>query len=147
MSEVLADDWQRWRDEIQRCALLSTEQQTTGTQFEKPTHARNARYYTERGRVLSAVGPERGITFLREEALRALAGERDGAMTRWLRLHALEHNGAVWSVADAMNAGVEKAVREGVADMLAERNRARRAARLRCPECGGAYCDNEGCLT
>lgn len=129
MSEVPDGDWQRWQDELQRCTLFSADvPEALDDKQRRSAECRNARYYAERRRVLSLVGPVRGIVFLREETLRALAGQpRDTPMTRWLRLHTLEYGDNMETVIDILNAGVEKAVREGVADMIAERNRASRA--------------------
>ena len=146
MSDVPDGDWQRWQDELQRCALFSADVPEVLDDTQRPSASgRNARYHAERHRVLSLVGPVRGIVFLREETLRALAGQPDTPMTRWLRLHTLEYGDNMETVIDILNAGVEKAVREGVADVIAEGQRRKaqaRAEHLRTLSCD--WCQGQG---
>lgn len=150
-SDVPSGDWQRWQDEIQRCHLLSAPDGVVVTSMSMDRRNNDARYYTDRARVLTKVGPERGVAFLREELLHALAGELpDGAFGRWHQLYRLEHGRPAVAgnpMVDLMNAGVEKLVAEGVADQIAEAHRhardeqARHLRTLSCTWCQG----NNGC--
>lgn len=132
------DDWQRWQDEIQRCQLLSLEVTATVPPL-RTEQLRRARYHADRRRVLNKVGPERAVAFLREEMLRALAGEQpDSTIERWFRLHRLEFGGPpIVHTIDMMDLGIRKLVAEGVADQVADRA-GHRSGR---PPCTGSVCN------
>lgn len=136
-------DWQRWQDELQRCVMLSLDVTAPAPPL-RTVQVRNARYYADRRRILSMIGPERAVAFLREEALRALAGDPpDSPAGRWFRLHHLEFGGPpVEHTVDLMNAGVQKLEEEGFANVVAEYSRSRRCRMF--PPCADA-CMNSNC--
>jgi hypothetical protein len=122
----MSDDAQRYADELDRCHRLSLDV-TAPAPPQRTVQLRDARYYADRARVLTLVGVERGVAFLREETLRALTGDRDGGMERWFRLHCLEFGGPpIEHVNVLMGKGVRKLEGEGVADMVAESCRTER---------------------
>lgn len=148
-------DWQRWQDELQRCHVLSL-QVTAPVPPLRVVQTREAKYYEQRGRVLSLVGPERAVAFLREETLHALAGAPPlGPAARWYPLHVLEFGrppeGSDFvefptsvAMVSLMNEGVRQLMREGIADQVAEYGREQRGSRPQCPWCHTTECD--GCL-
>lgn len=146
MSDPPIGDWQRWQDEIERCRLLSLDMTISSVPQERTAQLRRAKRYAERARVLEKVGPERGVAFLREEALRALSGTPETLLEGWYRLHHLEFGGPPFqTVLESMIVSVEKMITEGVIDRAIEYSRTNRPDGPLCEWCHDPKCDHR-CL-
>ncbi len=119
----MTGDAQRHADEVARCLKLSLDVTAPAPPL-RIKQIRDAKYYAERARILDLVGVERGIAFLREEALRALTHGQDSNLERWFQLHALEFGPVAANMVDLMGEAVRKLVTEDFADVVAEQGRA-----------------------
>lgn len=135
-------DERRVADEIARCHRASLNVTAPAPPL-RTVQIRNAKYHAERARILALVDVAAAVTFLREEALAALAGTLNRLpMERWFVLHQLEFGGPpIERLSDMMDQGARKLVREGVADLVAESGR---EARRGCDSRNGHTCERHG---